>query len=105
MVLLAKVVLIPCCPILLSGEIIGCYLPVGNSTFRGLYFKDYYVPHFLQSIVNILDIVTIVEIAFACSVQDCDQLSDTAQKEQFDHVPTSENSSFKFLFIRRMLVM
>lgn len=52
MVLLAKVVLIACCPILLSGEIIGCYLPVGNSTFRGLYFKDYYVPHFLQGIVN-----------------------------------------------------
>ena len=46
MVLSAKVVLIACCPILLSG-IIGCYLPIGNSTFRGLYFNFYYVPHFL----------------------------------------------------------
>lgn len=61
--------------------------------------------HIFCRVLLILDIVTIVEIAFACSVQDCDQLSETALKEQFDLVPISENSSFKFLFIRRILVM
>lgn len=69
------------------------------------YISKIIMYHIFCRVLLILDIVTIIEIAFACSVQDRDQLSDTAQKEQFDHVPISENSSFKFLFIRRMLVM